>query len=152
MHSLSTIVQKKVLLQKAMSPPSSHLVAMGRLSPEESLNTVYRVRNGTNSTLKWYDKQFRYLKEKSVYHAIGPHPNVLPTRNLGGFDVGGFGILSPSRRWTCFNGLSIATRKPTVVWRSMKCEGSCARLCKGSFTPTARLGPLRLETGQCLLV
>ena len=76
---------------------------MGRLSPEESLNTVYRVRNGINEyALKWYDKQFRYLKEKSVYHAIGPHPNVLPTRNLGGFDAGGFGILSPIAQMDLF--------------------------------------------------
>ena len=47
-------------------------------------------------------RQVSILEEKSVYHAIGPHPNVLPTRNLGGFEVGGFGILSPIAQMDLF--------------------------------------------------
>lgn len=95
--------------------PLVSLVPLGRLSPEESLNTVYRVRQGPHQyALKWYENEVRYLKEDHVYRAIGPHPNVLPTKGVGNFKAGGFGILSPIANMDLFQWIVHRHKKENV--------------------------------------
>ena len=58
------------------------------LSPPETGSTVYLVEHrGARYALKVYPTVERYRREAAVYRALGAHPNVLPTRDVGSLEV-----------------------------------------------------------------